>query len=728
MTASSRIEEHATFSPGLHADNALANYWMGQVTIRLRREILWCWYERGFLPDSSPTSLPPFVDKVPIILNTSRIWEEKKQFFHSDPTAKYLTNLLGDVPFVNMEPVQGSFEWVVQKLDLDDISSFVLALSLVAAFDSTMGSVTAACLNDPAGTRPNLTLAQKLWDHPEEVLRIADPAHPLFRYGLLQLGSQSTHNYAEIDWNSPITVPSLAANQLLFPLMPLPHALVPISQEEDENPVLKCNAHLMASRLCSKSRDQLSVVLLRGAKGSDHIGTINEIKKITKKDVVEFNGDPCLLENSRYLDSIATLCWLREVDLFFSKDLVLSLSSANKHRSDTRMLPLHSIPINVFFAITERDQLTSIPENLLLPIIDVPGLTYHNRMAHWKKVLGPKASGLDDAIIECSRRFRYEKNTIDSIGEGLKRFSNQVSEKELFEACRVEFEIDINELAQKVTPRFEDEELMLPHSQNQLFQEIIKAMKSLTEVHYGWGTQRVWNESGISVLFAGPSGSGKTMAAEILALKLDLPIYRIDLSQVVNKYIGETEKNLKRLFDAAEISDSILFFDEADSIFGRRTEVKDAHDRYANLEISYLLERMERFKGLAILATNRKKDIDEAFLRRLRYIIDFPFPDVEQREKIWRQVIPKNVDSSKIDFEFLSGQFQLAGGHIRSIVFNACLQSENRSNLKQLTMEDIIVAVKREYDKLNRAISLEQFGTYAGIIDKLEHEHGRYNN
>ena len=153
-------------------------------------------------------------------------------------------------------------------------------------------------------------------------------------------------------------------------------------------------------------------------------------------------------------------------------------------------------------------------------------------------------------------------------------------------------------------------------------------MTNLTRVHYEWGTARAWNEGGLAALFAGPPGTGKTMAAEAIADALRLPLYRIDLSQVVNKYIGETEKNLRRLFDAADAADVILFFDEADALFGKRTEVKDAHDRYANLEISYLLERMERFKGLAILATNRKKDLDEAFLRRLRFVVDFPLPGV----------------------------------------------------------------------------------------------------
>jgi SpoVK/Ycf46/Vps4 family AAA+-type ATPase len=241
-------------------------------------------------------------------------------------------------------------------------------------------------------------------------------------------------------------------------------------------------------------------------------------------------------------------------------------------------------------------------------------------------------------------------------------------------------------------------------------------MNNLTRVHYEWGTARAWSEGGLAALFAGGPGTGKTMAAEVIAAELRLPLYRIDLSQVVNKYIGETEKNLRRLFDAADSADVILFFDEADALFGKRTEVKDAHDRYANLEISYLLERMERFKGLAILATNRKKDLDEAFLRRLRFVVEFPLPDAADRLRIWRSVIPAGVDSSELDFDFLSQRFPLAGGHIRSIVFHACLQSAADRAPQRLEMPAVVRAVQREYDKLDRANSLEQFGAYAHLV------------
>jgi SpoVK/Ycf46/Vps4 family AAA+-type ATPase len=243
-------------------------------------------------------------------------------------------------------------------------------------------------------------------------------------------------------------------------------------------------------------------------------------------------------------------------------------------------------------------------------------------------------------------------------------------------------------------------------------------MQVLTLVHYHWGTARVLNEGGLSVLFYGAPGTGKTMAAEALATALELPMYRVDLSQVVNKYIGETEKNLKRIFDAAEMSECLLFFDEADAIFGKRTEVKDAHDRFANIETSYLLERMERFKGLAILATNRRKDIDEAFMRRLRFVMEFPIPSQEERKQIWKNVFPESVDITELDLHYLAKQFQLSGGHIRSIAFNACLRAarEHGNEQRKVSMADLLLSLKRELEKMERSADVESFGHYSKLL------------
>ncbi|MGB5612617.1 MAG: ATP-binding protein, partial [Sedimenticolaceae bacterium] len=289
----------------------------------------------------------------------------------------------------------------------------------------------------------------------------------------------------------------------------------------------------------------------------------------------------------------------------------------------------------------------------------------------------------------------------------------------LIAACRAEGGGELQQLTQRVTPRFRVDDLVLPGEQRVQFDELRKAARTLTEVHYRWGTAKAWNEGGLAVLFHGPPGTGKTMAAEALADDLDLEMYRIDLSQVISKYIGETEKNLRRIFDAADASDCVLFFDEADAIFGKRTEVKDAHDRYANIEVSYLLERMERFKGVAILASNRRKDLDEAFLRRLRYSLAFPIPDAEQRELIWRNGFPAVVDTVDLDFRFLARQFPFSGGHIKSVIFNSCLQAAAEpqgepaaGRVGRPSMGQVLLQVKRELQKLDRSCDAEQFGPY----------------
>ena len=210
------------------------------------------------------------------------------------------------------------------------------------------------------------------------------------------------------------------------------------------------------------------------------------------------------------------------------------------------------------------------------------------------------------------------------------------------------------------------------------------------------------------------------MAAECLAADLGLPLYRVDLSQVVSKYIGETEKNLREVFVAAEARDLVLFFDEADAIFGKRTEVRDAHDRYANLEVSYLLARMERARGLMILATNRKEDLDPAFLRRLRVIIDFPMPGADERRRIWERVLPPVIDRRGLDLGFLAKRFELSGGTIRAAAISACLQSAAEGGPPALTMDHLIVALWRELDKLGRALSPAIFGPFAGVVAAAE--------
>ena len=723
MSTAQNSKEFVTFSPRLRADDELANYWLRQVTLRLRRELCWRWHECGLQPRDETTTLPPTADKVAASLDLTRFWEHKQRFFLSDVTARYLSEqLAAERPSSSKDVARGSFAWVCAQLELDSVSTFLLALVLAPAFDASVGSVIAACLNDPVRTLPTLSLVQKLWDCPDDALLLADPFHPLFSSGLVNTAATADASHTQVNWDSPLIVAAIIANQLLFPETRWPHGLELLNDEGGERELTE-SERLISMRL-AEPNESLRIVPLVGSRWSPYSEIVGMLAHAAGRAVVEIKPQVTGSESHGYLNSLATLCWLREADLFIPLHSIYQ-SSSEPHRSAPLPMLLPSIPATVFLAVDDRKQLSSLPANLLLPIVNVRPLSYEKRVAEWKVALGARAKGLTRCIAEISRRFRYEKQLIRDIARGLTSTAHKITEKDLIAACRAALDLDVGELAARVKPRFENEMVILQPKQEQQFAEHIKAMQSLTEVHYVWGTAKAMNESGISVLFAGPPGTGKTMAAEVLAIKLGLPMFRIDLSQVVNKYIGETEKNLKRVFDAADISDMILFFDEADSLFGRRTEVSDAHDRYANLEISYLLERMERFKGLAILATNRKKDLDEAFLRRLRYIIDFPLPGIEQRRRIWQQVVPPNADASELDFDFLAKQFPLAGGNIRSIVFNACLQAaaDGRNGAKKrkvLTMRSVLVAIRREHDKMNRSLSGAQLGNYSSLLEGIE--------
>lgn len=222
-----------------------------------------------------------------------------------------------------------------------------------------------------------------------------------------------------------------------------------------------------------------------------------------------------------------------------------------------------------------------------------------------------------------------------------------------------------------------------------------------------WGFSEMMNRGfGITALFAGESGTGKTMAAEVLANDLRLSLYRIDLSAVVNKYLGETEKNLRKLFDAAERGGSILFFDEADALFGKRSEVKDSHDRYANIEINYLLQRMEAFSGLAILATNMKGALDSAFMRRLRFVVNLPFPGIKERKLIWQKALPPQTPTANLDFERLA-RMNISGGNIHSIALNAAFIAVQDG--QTVTMPILLTAARAELRKLEKPINEAEF-------------------
>ncbi|MGB0562418.1 MAG: ATP-binding protein [Spirulinaceae cyanobacterium] len=273
-------------------------------------------------------------------------------------------------------------------------------------------------------------------------------------------------------------------------------------------------------------------------------------------------------------------------------------------------------------------------------------------------------------------------------------------EASLWQAAVQQNQPRLERLAQCITVKARWEHLVLPEAVQDRLQQIIQQVRQRALVYDDWGFRARLNRGlGTAALFAGESGTGKTMAAEVIAGELDLQLYRIDLSAVVSKYIGETEKNLRQLFDAAESGGAILFFDEADSLFGKRSEVKDSHDRYANIGIDYLLQRLEAYRGLAILATNFKDALDTAFLRRLRFVVEFPFPSVELRQQLWRRVFPTAVPVGELDYDQLA-RLNLTGGAISNIAINAAFRAATLQEPVGMTV--VMAAVRAELEKLGR--------------------------
>ncbi len=273
---------------------------------------------------------------------------------------------------------------------------------------------------------------------------------------------------------------------------------------------------------------------------------------------------------------------------------------------------------------------------------------------------------------------------------------------DFLKSSRVQSQPKLSALARKIEPKYSWPDLVLPEDQMLQLRELTEQVQHRQTVMAEWGfAQKLSLGRGLNALFSGSSGTGKTMAAEVIAHELGLDLYKIDLSAVVSKYIGETEKNLSRIFEEAQHSNAVLFFDEADALFGKRSEVKDAHDRYANLEIAYLLQRMEEYEGIVILATNLGKNLDEAFVRRLQYFIEFPFPDAEHREQIWRAIFPARTPlSENIDFEALALKYKITGGNIKNIGVKAayCAAADG----KVVTRQHLLHATRRELQKMGK--------------------------
>ncbi|HKG62338.1 MAG TPA: AAA family ATPase [Pyrinomonadaceae bacterium] len=364
------------------------------------------------------------------------------------------------------------------------------------------------------------------------------------------------------------------------------------------------------------------------------------------------------------------------------------------------------------------------PPQLFLSL-ECPAPNSTSRMSCWSKHLHEVGSELSaEDLIEISSKFNFTEGQIrQTVEAGRCRayWENpalpQLNASLLSKAASGVAAPNLGSLARKIDTRDSWSDIVLPEAQLKQLHEIAAHVKRAQVIFEQWGFEKHFSYGrGVTALFEGPSGTGKTMAAGILARELGLDLHKIDLSSVVSKYIGETEKNLERIFSEAQASNAILFFDEADALFGKRSEVKDSHDRYANLEIAFLLQRMEEYSGIVILASNMKQNMDDAFVRRLRFICPFPFPSEQDRELIWQKCFPANAPLGEdVDFRWLARKLNVAGGNIKNISLRAAFLAIDREGV--IDMECLIDATKREIEKIGKVFAMAEFRAPARITE-----------
>lgn len=570
------------------------------------------------------------------------------------------------------------------------LSSFERSVLLLCAgmeLDQSFGPRCAAAQDDPAMSYPTFSLA--LAALPDPHWSAVTPGAPLRFWRLVEMANHNVLTSARLRLDERVLHFLTGANQL-------DERLRVFVDWQPSSLALSASQSVVA--------DEVSAVL-----STTSAGGILPVIQLCSGDVSSARAVAAAVCSSAGLHLMGirhedlpsgpverdTLCRLWEREAFLGKNAIfLDAEEASVPECVRTLLPFVENTRAIIF-VRRLEPLRGHSRPLIR--FDVRGPSPAEQHALWRLALGDEFSRFNGEVDKVVANFNLGSAEIAAASAGLSSKNDQV-ESRLWEACRVQGRARLEDLAQRVEPFAGWDDLVLPEPQRQMLKEISANVGQRMKVYETWGfAGKGARGLGVSTLFAGASGTGKTMAAEVLAGELRLDLYRIDLSSVVSKYIGETEKNLRRVFDAAESGGAILLFDEADALFGKRSEVKDSHDRYANIEVSYLLQRMEAYRGLAILTTNMKEALDAAFLRRLRFIVQFPFPDAARRAEIWRRIFPKQTPTEGIDPCKLA-RLNMTGGSIRNIALNAAFLAADAG--EPVSMGHLVRAARSECQKL----------------------------
>src|SRR3989440_763452 len=588
------------------------------------------------------------------------------------------------------------------------LSSFereVLLLSTAMELDTRVAYLCARAQDDPNKAYATFALAFSIFEQPS--WDALSPERPLRYWRLIEINQPNVQplSVSAIRADERIVSYIKGLNYLDDRLTPL---LIPLELESRED--LPASQQEMVCTIVSNLTQAtpgaaLPVINLLG---SDQASKQSIASRATSMLGLHLYRLPAELlpRQAAELETLARL-WQRESTLL---PVALYLDARETDRAaqgDGSAQPINRFLTrsNGVFFLDPLDLWPSLTR--LAVAIDVNKPSAAEQQTAWRLALGEAAADNPERL---AGQFNLDLTTIAhcarAVLAGAVPEGSELKDR-LWTACLARTRPQLDNLAQRLDPRAAWDDIVLPPIEKNLLRQIADQVGNRTRVYGEWGFARKMNRGlGISALFAGDSGTGKTMAAEVIANELRLNLYRIDLSAVVSKYIGETEKNLRRLFDAAEDGGAILFFDEADALFGKRSEVKDSHDRYANIEINYLLQRMEIYRGLAILATNVKSALDTAFVRRLRFIVDFPFPGLVERKAIWRGVFPPEAKTRGLDFDRLA-RLNITGGNIQNVALNAAFLAGRAD--KAVSMPLVLDAARAVFRKLGRPISESDF-------------------
>ena len=586
-----------------------------------------------------------------------------------------------------------SLHMLAMRFGLSQFESHVLLLCASMELDSGMGGLCARAQGNPELHAPTFALALALFE--DAAWDVLSPERPLRFWRLIEIipssgqpltGSILRADERIINFIKGLNYMDERISALLMVPEPAPAAL-PVSQDAIAKKVL--------AMMRPNGEDQPIIHMLGPDTGSKlHIA--QHIAQSLKLKLMRLNAD-LLPPAQSEIEPLARLwqreCVLLPIALFLEgNDADRELAVANRF--------LARIGGIVFLATRE-----ALPELVReANMFEVAKPTWREQRDAWCQALGQNSQPDSDAL---ASQFHLGTREILHIARQAINGNGAPHRDRLWDLCLAAARPRLDTLAQRIETLADWDALVIAGPERALLRQIAAQVRGRMRVYEDWGFARTMNRGkGLTALFAGESGTGKTMAAEVIANDLRLNLYRIDLSAVVSKYIGETEKNLRRVFDAAEDGGAILFFDEADALFGKRSEVKDSHDRYANIEVNYLLQRMEAYGGLAILATNMKSALDPALIRRLRFIVNFAFPGAAERKRIWEKVFPAEAPVERLDFERLS-RFNLTGASIHHIALNSAFLAAAAGS--RVTMPFVLEAARTEFAKLDKPVNDADF-------------------